>query len=112
MLDENLSWKKHIEMVVNVTTHNHTIEKKALRFMTTSSYPAHTTPLLIKHVLLNVGDIYKLKLLKFIYKLSYDLLPPNFNNYIEIIEQKPARDLLYKYILAPLVKRVGPTCGK
>ena len=54
-----------------------------------SSYRAHTTPLLIKHGLLNVRGMYKLKLLKFYYKLSYDLLPPYFNNYIDIIEQKP-----------------------
>ena len=52
------------------------------------------------------GDMYKLKLLKFYYKLSYDLLPPYFNKYIEIIEQKPARDLRFQYIHALLVKRV------
>ena len=40
-------------------------KKKALRFMTNSGYIAHTTPLLIKHGLLNVRDMYKLKLLKF-----------------------------------------------
>ena len=87
------------------------LQKKALRFMTNNSYLAHTTPLLIKHGLLNVGDIYKLKLLKFYYKLSYDLLPPYFNNYIEISKQKPAGDLRYKYIHAPLVKRVYAECS-
>ena len=148
MLDENLSWKSHIEMVGNkiskVTgilyrlknvfpenvlfvlynslivsyinyglllwgTHSHKLEllqKRALRFMTNSSYRAHTTPLLIKHGLLNVRDMYKLKLLKFYYKLSYDLLPPYFNNYIDIMEQKPAKDLRFQFIQAPLVKRV------
>ena len=153
MLDENLSWKSHIEMVGNKISkvtgilyrlknvfpesvlfvlynslivsyinyglllwgvHSHrldSLQKKALRFMTNSSYLAHTTPLLIKHGLLNVGDMYKLKLLKFYYKLSYDLLPPYFNNYIEIIEQKPARDLRYQYIHAPLVKRVYAECS-
>ena len=153
MLDENLSWKSHIEMVGNKISkvtgilyrlknvfpesvlfvlynslivsyinyglllwgvHSHrldSLQKKALRFMTNSSYLAHTTPLLIKHGLLNVGDMYKLKLLKLYYKLSYDLLPPYFNNYIEIIEQKPARDLRYQYIHAPLVKRVYAECS-
>ena len=147
MLDENLSWKSHIEMVGNkiskVTgilyrlknlfvlynslivsyinyglllwgTHSHKLEllqKRALRFMTNSSYRAHTTPLLIKHGLLNVRDMYKLKLLKFYYKLSYDLLPPYFNNYIDIIEQKPARDLRFQFIHAPLVKRVYAECS-
>ena len=83
--------------------HSHKLEllqKKALRLMTNSNYLALTTPLLIKHGLLNVRDMYKLKWLKFYYKLSYDLLPPYFNKYIEIIEQKPARDL--QYIHAPL----------
>ena len=47
-----------------------------LFFMTNISYLAHTTPLLIKHGLLNLRDMYTLKLLKFCYKLSYDLLPP------------------------------------
>ena len=70
-------------------------KKRALRFMTNSSYRAHTTPLLIKHGLLNVRDMYKLKLLKFYYKLSYDLLPQYFNNYIDIIEQKPGRDYVF-----------------
>ena len=153
MLDENLSWKSHIEMVSNKISkvtcilyrlknvfpesvlfvlynslivsyinyglllwgvHFHrlnSLQKKALRFMTNSSYLAHTIPLLIKYGLLNVGDMYKLKLLKFYYKLSYDLLPPYFNNYIEIIEQKPARDLRYQYIHAPLVKRVYAECS-
>ena len=40
-------------------------------------------------------NMYKLKLLKLYYNLSYDLLPPYFNNYIDIIEQKPARDLRF-----------------
>ena len=59
----------------------------------------------------NVRDMYKLKLLKFYYKLSYDLLPPYFNNYIDIIEQKPARDLRFQFIHAPLVKRVYAECS-
>ena len=94
--------------------HSHRLEslqKKALWFMTNSSYLAHTTPLLIKHGFLNVRDMYKLKLLKFYYKPSYDLLPPYFNNYIKIIEQKPVRDLHYQYIHAPLVKRVCAKCS-
>ena len=94
--------------------HSHKLEllqKKALRLMTNSNYLAHTTPLLIKHGLLNVRDMYKLKLLKFYYKLSYDLLPPYFNKYIEIIVQKPARDLRFQYIHAPLVKRVYAECS-
>ena len=76
--------------------------------MTNSCYIAHTTPLLIKHGLLNVRDMYKLK---FYYKLSYDLLPQYFNYYIEVIEQKPVRNLRQHYIHAPLIKRVYSKCS-
>ena len=71
--------------------------------MSNSICLAYTTPLMIKHGLLNVREMYKLKLLKFYYKLSYDLLPPYFNNYIKIIKQKPVRDLRYQHIHALLV---------
>ena len=36
-----------------------TLQMMALRFMTNSSYVAHTSPLLIRHGLLSVTDIYK-----------------------------------------------------
>ena len=88
-----------------------TLQKKALRFMTNSSYVAHTAPLLIRHGLPSVTDMYKLKLLKFYYKLSYDLLPPYFNIYNVILKQEPARDLRQHYIHPPLVKRVYAECS-
>ena len=52
------------------------LQKKALRFKTNSSYLAHTTSLLINHGLLNVRDMYMytLKLLKYYYKLLYDTM--------------------------------------
>ena len=40
-------------------------KKKAIRFMTNSSYIAHTAPLLIRHGLLHVHDMFKLKFLSF-----------------------------------------------
>ena len=89
--------------------HVHKLEH--LRFMTNSGYIAHTAPLLIKHGLLNVRDMYKLKLLKFYYKLSYDLLLPYLNHYIEVIEQKPVRNLRQHYIHAPPIKRVYAECS-
>ena len=82
------------------------LQKKALRFMTNSSYIAHTAPLSIQHGVLRVTDMYKLKLLKFYYKLSYNLLPPYFDNYSETLEQKPIRDLRQNLIHGPLIKRV------
>ena len=51
--------------------------------------------------------MYKLKLLKFYYKLSYNLLPPYFDNYSETLEQKPIRDLIH----GPLIKRVYAECS-
>ena len=69
------------------------LQKKAIRFMTNSSYIDHTAPLLIRHGLLHVHDMFKLKLLKFYYKLSYDLLPPYFITYNEILTQIPSCEL-------------------
>ena len=73
--------------------------------MTNSSYIAHTAPLLVKYGLLHVHDMFKLKLLKFYYKLSYNLLP-YFITYSEILTQNPPRELRHNYIHASLVKRV------
>ena len=87
------------------------LQKKALRFMTNSSYIAHMAPLLVKHGLLHVHDMFKLKLLKFYYKLSYDLLPPYFITYSKILTQNPPRELRHNYIHAPLVKRVYSECS-
>ena len=79
--------------------------------LTAISYVAHTAPLLITHGLLSVTDMYKLKLLKFYYKLSYDLLPPYFNIYNVIVRQEPARDFRQYYIHPLLVKRVYAECN-
>ena len=67
--------------------------------------------MLVKHGLLHVHDMFKLKLLKFYYKLSYDLLPPYFITYSEILTQNPPRELRHNYIHAPLVKRVYSECS-
>ena len=91
-----------------------TLQKKALRFMTNSSYVAHTAPLLIWHGVLSVTHMYKLKLLKFYYKLSYDLLPPYFN-ICNVILSHLGKNLLVicgqHYIRPPLVKRVYAECS-
>ena len=80
--------------------------------MTNSSYIAHTAPLLIRHGLLHVHDMFRMKLLKYYYKLSYDLLPPYFITYSEILTQTPSRELRHHYIHAPLVKRVYSECSR
>ena len=48
--------------------------------------------------------MFKLKLLKFFYKLLYDLLPPYYNTYRDIIMQEPARTLKKNLINPPFAK--------
>ena len=79
--------------------------------MTNSSYIAHTVPLFNQHGVLRVTDMYKLKLLKFYHKLSYNLLPPYYDNYSETFAQKPARDLCQHLIHGPLIKCVYAECS-
>ena len=56
------------------------LQKKAIRLITNNSYmyTAHTTPLFIELGLLKIQDMFKLKLSKFYYKLSSNLLPEYF----------------------------------
>ena len=49
-------------------------EKKPVRIMSNSEYFAHSEPLFKTLKLLKIEDLYKLKLLKFYYNLSYNLL--------------------------------------
>ena len=55
--------------------------------------------------------MFKLKLLKFYYKLSYDLVPSYFQTYREVIEREPTRDLRQHCIHPPLIKRVYAECS-
>ena len=80
--------------------------KVRIRLISNSCYISHTNPLFIQHKLLKIGDLFKLKLLKLYYKLSYNLLPCYFDKYREIIEHEPARILRINYIHPPLIRRV------
>ena len=135
ILDQSLSWKKHVSMVTNkisktlgilyrlkdifpenilltiyqslIASHMnygllvwgiecHRLEKgqkKALRLITNSKYIAHTNPPFCQLNLLKIKDIFKLKLLKFYYKLTCDLLPSYFNTYLDVINRAPPRQL-------------------
>ena len=86
------------------------LQKKAIRLIINSNYSAHTT-LFIKLGLLKLQDIFKLKLLKCYYKLSYDVLPSYFQIYREVIEREPTRDLRQHCIHPPLIKRVYAECS-
>ena len=57
------------------------IQKKAIRTITYSSYIAHSEPLLKSLNLLKVKDLFNLKILKFLFNLYHNKLPPYFNNY-------------------------------
>ena len=90
------------------------LQKKAIRLITNSNNSAHTTPLFIELGLLKVQDMFKLKPLKFYYKLSYDLVilvPSYFQTYREVIEREPTRDLRHHCIHPPLIKRIYAECS-
>ena len=57
------------------------IQKKAIRTNTYSYYIAHSEPLLKELNLLKVKDLFQLKVLKFLFKLYHNKLPPYFNIY-------------------------------
>ena len=81
------------------------LQKKAIQLITNSSYIAHTTPLFVKKKLLKVQEIFKLKLLKFYYKLCNNLLLPYFNSYCDVIDREPPRALRQQFIHQPMIKR-------
>ena len=88
-----------------------TLQKKAIRQVTNSTYNAHTTPLFKREGVLKVQDMFKLRLLKFYYKLSYGLLPQYFNCYRDVIEKQPQRVLRQHIIHQPMIKRVYAECS-
>ena len=64
-----------------------TLQKSAIRIVTNSRYIAHSEPLLKSLDLIKFEDIFKLKLLKFFYNLSYNLLPPYFDWYLNVVKK-------------------------
>ena len=59
----------------------HKIQKKAIRTITYSHYIAHSEPLLRELNLLKVKELFQPKILKFLFKLYHNNLPPHFNIY-------------------------------
>ena len=55
------------------------LQKRAVRIITSSNYLAHSEPIFKKLYLLKLDDIYRIQLLKFIYKLINKQLPDYFN---------------------------------
>ena len=73
-----LLWGNQVEQVSK-------LQKKSIRLITDSEYLAHSEPLFKEFELLKIEDLYKLKILKFYYNLSYGLLPSYFNCYIDVL---------------------------
>ena len=63
------------------------IQKKAVRTITYSNYIVHSEPLLKELNLLKDKDLFELKILKFLFKLYHNNLPPYFNSYRSHLEK-------------------------
>ena len=74
------------------------LKKKAVGTITYSNYIAHSEPLLKELNLLKVKDLFELKVLKLIFKLYHNTLPPYFNSYRSHLEE----------IVAPYTLRPHP----
>ena len=60
--------------------------------------------------MLKVQEIFKLKLLKFYYKLCNNLLPPYFDSYRDVIDTEPPRALRQHFIHQPMIRRSYAEC--
>ena len=67
-----LLWGNQVEQVSK-------LQKKSIRLITGNEYMAHSEPLFKELELLKIEDLYKLKILKFYYNLSYGM--PNCFKY-------------------------------
>ena len=77
-----LLWGNQVEQVSKP-------QKKSIRLITGSQYLAHSEPLFKELELLKIEDLYKLKILKFSYNLSYGLLPSYINCYLDVLNVMP-----------------------
>ena len=73
-----LLWGNHVEQISK-------LQKKSVRLITGSEYLAHSEPLFKELELLKIEDLYKLRILKFYYNISYGLSPSYFNCYIDVL---------------------------
>ena len=92
-----LLWGTHVNRVSK-------LQKKAVRIMSNSEYLAHSEPLFKTLKLLKIEDLYKLKLMKFYYNLSYNLLPSYFNYYLEVINNAFPCQYELRQIARPLIR--------
>ena len=87
-----------------------TLLNKVLRCINFSNFHDSSTPLYIKYNLLKVEDIFKLEVIKFMYKWSKGNLPPTFNNYFNTIDNMHKHNTRYSknnYFMSRKVTKVG-----
>ena len=72
--------------------------------MSSSEYLAHSEPLFKTLKLLKIENVYKLKLMKIYYNLSYNLLPLYFNYYLDVINNDFACQYELRHIARPLIR--------
>ena len=142
ILNENLTWRNHIEMVANkkakitgvlnrlkhvLSLYNTLImfhvnyglllwgtnvyelvhqQKNAVRTIKNNHPLAHSELLLNNLELLNVHDLYHIKILKFYYKLVHTELPSYFNRYLPVFRNENRHDHGYTLRLGvrPLIR--------
>ena len=86
------------------------IQKNAIGTTTYSNYIAHSEPLSKELNLQKVKDIFQLKILKFLFKLYHNTLPPYFNNYGADLEKIKTPYSLHPRPLP--VPRVSHVCAE
>ena len=64
-----------------------TLQKRVVRIMSRTAFDAHTEPLFKNLRILNLKDIYKLQIGKFMYQCKSGLLPDSFNDMFFVTRQ-------------------------
>jgi len=80
------------------------LQKKAMRIISNSEYLAHSEPIFKTLKLLKIEDLFKLKLMKFYYNLSYNLLPSYFDHYLEVINEDLPCQYQLRHTARPLIR--------
>ena len=79
------------------------LQKKTMRIISNSEYLAHSEPIFKTLKLLKIEDLFKLKLMKFYYNLSYNLLPSYFDHYLEVINEDLPCQYQLRHTARPLI---------
>jgi len=82
----------------------YTLQKKAIRTITGSEYLTHSEPLFKALDLLKINDLYKLRMLKFYYNLSYHKLPSYYDKYLDVINENSTHQYELRATARPPVR--------